>query len=67
MPWRVEYIPAKDVVAVNATGEISSEDAGAQVAETIRALKQNQANLVLVDYSDALSEVSLASRYGLPA
>ncbi len=54
------------MVAVIATGEISSEDAGAQAAEALRLLKQNQANLVLVDCSDALSEVSLSCLYGLP-
>jgi hypothetical protein len=66
MPWRVEYLPAEDVVAVIAAGEVSNEDVGAQVAETMRVLKQNQASLVLVDYANALSEVSLASLYGLP-
>ncbi len=66
MPWRVDYLSATDVVAVIATGEISSEDVRAQVAEIIRVLNQNEATLVLADYSDALSEVSLASLYGLP-
>jgi hypothetical protein len=66
MSWRVKYLPASHVVAVIARGEISNEDAMAQVAETIRVLEQNRANLVLLDYSNALSEVSLASLYGLP-
>lgn len=66
MAWTVEYLPTKDVVAIIAAGEISSEDAEAQLAETIRLLHQNHATHVLVDYSEALSEVSLPSLYGLP-
>jgi len=66
MPWRVDYVSGQGLVAVIATGEISSEDVSAQAAETIRLLRLNEATLVLADYSDALSEVSLASLYGLP-
>ena len=66
MSWRVKNLPAREVVSVIATGEISSEDAGTQAAEALRLLKQNQANLVLVDYAEALSEVSLSCLYGLP-
>lgn len=51
---------------VTSSGEIRNEDARAQVEEIIRLLKQNRARVVLVDYSDALSEVSLPSLYGLP-
>ena len=54
------------MVVVTASGEIHNEDATAQAAEAFRLAKQNQASAVLVDYSDALSEVSLPSLYGLP-
>jgi hypothetical protein len=66
MAWRVEYLAAEHVVAVISIGEISNEDIREQVAETIRVLKQNEATLVLADYSEALSEASLASLYLLP-
>jgi hypothetical protein len=66
MPWRVEYAPETDMVVVTAAGEIRNEDATAQAAEAIRLAKQHLASLILLDYSDALSEVSLPSLYGLP-
>jgi hypothetical protein len=66
MPWRVEYEPEKGMVVVTASGEIRNEDATAQAADAIRLAKRNQASLVLLDYSEALSEVSLPSLYELP-
>ena len=66
MSWKVEYLPATGFVAVTAAGEVSDEDARAQVEQVIRLLKQHQTTLVLVDYLEALSEVSLSSLYRLP-
>ena len=66
MPWRVEFVPEKGIVAVIASGEIRNEDAEAQVEEIIPLLKQHETGGVLVDYSDALSELSLPGLYGLP-
>jgi len=66
MPWRVEYAPETGSVVVTASGEIRNEDATAQAAEALRLARRNQAGVVLIDYSDALSEVSLPSLYGLP-
>lgn len=66
MPWTVEYAPERRAVVVTASGEIHDEDARAQTAEAFRLLKHNQASGVLVDYSDAVSEVSLAGLYWLP-
>ncbi len=66
MPWRVEYSSVTNAVAIIAGGEVSNEDAQAQVTETLRLLEQHQASLVLVDYAEALSEITLPSLYGLP-
>ena len=66
MPWTVEYVPERDMALVVATGEIFDRDARGQVAETIRLLQEHRANLVLVDYADALTEVLLSSLYWLP-
>ena len=66
MSWTVEYLPAQGVIAVTATGEVSNADAEAQVAEVIRLLKQNHALRILVDYSEAVSEVSLPTLYNVP-
>ncbi len=66
MSWKVEYLPATGLVAVTAAGEVSDEDSRAQVGQVIDLVKQHQTTLGLVDYSEALSEVSLPSLYGLP-
>jgi hypothetical protein len=66
MPWKVEYAPEAGMVVVTASGEIHNEDASAQAAEAFRLAEQNQTSVILADYSDALSEVSLPSLYGLP-
>ena len=54
------------MVVITALGEIRNEDASAQAAEAFRLAEQNQASVILADYSDALSEVSLPSLYDLP-
>jgi hypothetical protein len=66
MPWTVQYDPENTLVVVNGSGEIRDGDASAQTAEAIYFLNQNQSNGVLVDFSDALSEVSLPRLYRLP-
>ena len=66
MPWRVEYLSETNVVAISAVGEVSNEDAEAQVAEALRFLQQHQTTLVLADYTQAFSEISLPSLYGMP-
>ena len=66
MPWTVEYEPERALVVVTGSGKMSDEDASAQTTEAICYLKQNQANAILVDYSDAVSEVSLPTLYWLP-
>ena len=66
MPWRVEFARETGEVMVTGSGEIRDEDARAQVEKIIPLLKQSHAGNVLVNYSDALSEVSLSSLYGLP-
>jgi hypothetical protein len=66
MPWTVEYDPETALVVVVGVGTMSDADASAQTAEAICFLKQNHSKAVLVDYSDAVSEVSLPSLYWLP-
>jgi hypothetical protein len=66
MPWKVEYLREKEMVVVTATGQISSRDGKDQAEKVIRLLQEHQATLVLVDYSEAISEVSLANLYLLP-
>jgi hypothetical protein len=66
MPWSIEYDSGREMALVVARGEILDEDARAQVAEIIRVLRLHHANLVLLDYSEALTEVPLSTLYGLP-
>ena len=51
---------------VTASGEIRDEDARAQTVEAFYLLGQNRAAGILADYSDAISEVTLAELYWLP-
>ncbi len=66
MAWEVEYEPEKETVVVIASGEVSGQDGRGQAEKVIRLLKENQATLVLLDYSEAESELSLPNLYWLP-
>ena len=66
MPWEVTYKPEKKMVVVTATGQMSDQDGKDQAEKAIRLLQENRATLVLVDYSEAMSEVSLPKLYWLP-
>ena len=66
MPWTVEYEPERALVVVTGSGKMSDEDATAQTTEAICFLKQNHSNAILVDYSEAVSEVTLSNLYWLP-
>jgi hypothetical protein len=66
MPWEVKYKPEQELVVVTAAGQVSGQDGKDQAEKAIRLLRENQATLVLVDYSEAMSEVSLANLYWLP-
>ena len=66
MPWEVKYKPEKEMVVVTATGQVSDQDGKDQAEKAIRLLQEHQATLVLVDYSEAMSEVPLPNLYWLP-
>ena len=66
MPWTVEYEPERALVLVTGSGNMRDEDATAQTTEAICFLKQNHSNAILVDYSEAVSEVTLSNLYWLP-
>ena len=66
MAWEVEYKPEKEMVVVIATGQVSGQDGKDQAEKAIRLLQENRATLVLVDYSEAMSEVSVPNPYWLP-
>lgn len=66
MPCRAEYAPEAGWVVLTASGEMRDEDARALTAEAIHLLKHHQASGILVDCSDAVSEVSLSRLYRLP-
>ena len=66
MPWTVEYASERGLVVVTGAGEMKNEDATAQATEAMCYVKQNHSNAVLVDYSGAVSEVSLPTLYWLP-
>jgi len=65
MPWNAKYVPERAMIVATGSGGVFSEDARAQALAILRLLKRHEANLILVDYSDALSEVSLPELYWL--
>jgi hypothetical protein len=66
MPWEVEYKREKEMVVVTATGHVSGQDGKDQAEKAVRLLQEKRTTLVLVDYSEAMSEVSLPNLYLLP-
>ena len=66
MAWTVEYVPEKGMVLVIATEQVSDADARAQAAEAIGLLREQQAELVVLDCTTARLRVSLANLYRLP-
>ena len=66
MGWTVEYSQEKQMALMVATGVIRDEDTKRQIGQMIGLLKDHGATLVLIDCTEAVSEVSLASIYHLP-
>lgn len=65
MAWKVDYMPERAMAMVTASGVIRNEDAKAQATEIACLLKRHETARVLLDYSDALSELSLPELYWL--
>jgi len=65
MPWQIQYDPKNHIVLITATGQISNDDARAQVQEAVKLMKEHRTTRVLADYSEGLTEVSLANLYWL--
>jgi hypothetical protein len=65
MPWEMTFDPKTRVIFVTARGEISYDDARDQTREATRLMKEHATTRVLADYSEGMSEVSLANLYWL--
>jgi len=65
MAWKMKYEPARAAVTVVVTGEIRNDDARAQTAEIAGLLNRHQTKSVLLDCSEALSEMTLPELYWL--
>ena len=66
MTWDVKYIPDENIVQIETTGTFTLADSVAQIKEAVQLLKENEALLVLCDFSYAVSEISIADLYSLP-
>jgi hypothetical protein len=66
MGWTGEYVQEEQMALMAAAGVIRDEDTKRQIGETIGLLKHHGATSVLIDCTEAVSEVSLASIYRLP-
>jgi len=64
--WLAEYLPEKKMVASIMSGAITDTDAKSQSEEVIRLLKDHEAELVLIDCREAISEMSYAVLYWMP-
>jgi len=65
MPWEMTFDPKRSLIFVTARGEISYDDARDQTREATKLMKEHGITRVLADYSEGLSEVSLANLYWL--
>ncbi len=65
MAWKVEFVLERSLVTVTASGVIQNEDAKAQAAEVVRLLRRHESGLLLLDYAEAFSELSLPELYWL--
>ena len=65
MAWQMKYVPARAAVVVAVTGEIRNDDARAQAAGIIELLNRHQTRNVLLDCSEAVSEMTLPELYWL--
>ena len=64
--WAVDYLSDTRMIAVTGAGPIADADAKRQSEQAIRLLNETRAERVLVDYGEALSDVSFAVLYWLP-
>jgi DNA-binding NarL/FixJ family response regulator len=64
--WVVQYVPERKIVIATAAGPITDANAKGQAQAVIASLTENEANLLLFDYSEALSEMSFAILYWMP-
>ena len=65
MAWKLKYVPARAAVVVVVSGELRNDDARAQVVEVVELLNRHQTRNVLLDCSDAVSEMTLPELYWL--
>ena len=65
MSWKIRYVPARAAVVLRAAGEIRNDDTRAQIAEIVELLNRHQTKKVLLDCSEAVSEVTLPELYWL--
>jgi hypothetical protein len=65
MRWQVEYMAEKGIVLVTAAGPVTYHDVLLQVDQAARLMNEHKAVLVLADYVEARSELSLAQLYFL--
>ena len=63
--WKIRYSSAMAAVVLRVAGEIRNDDARAQAAQLVELLNQHQTRKVLLDCSEAVSEMTLPELYWL--
>jgi len=65
MAWSIDFNESTRSVVIVATGPVTYDDARAQTEEAVRLMKEHGTSRVLADYSEGITEVSLANLYWL--
>ena len=66
MPWEVKYLPDEKVIAVTATGPVSTQDTRKQAEEAVKLYRETKATLALVNFYEAQTKFDLLDVYALP-
>ena len=65
MGWEIHYDEGLRAVIITAHGPVSNDDARAQVTQSVQLMKEHDTKCVLADYTEGVTEVSLANLYWL--
>ncbi len=67
MPWQIQHATDKQMLVVNTTGTLCASAIAEMTREIFDAIAQTQSRKVLVDYSEAVRQLSPSDVYERPA
>ncbi len=66
MTWKMAHSAAENLLLVESNGVTTTDDVLAQISEGIHWIKEHEIPGALVDYSDAVLELSFSDLFKLP-